>query len=113
MKKSLVLAALFAMSLALPLAAETWKAVPLMDADCAGKADVMAAPDKHTKSCNVQCSKAGYGIVLNGKFVKFDAKGSELAAAALKKTDHKDNLRVDVNGDLKGDTIAVKSLSMK
>jgi len=45
--------------------------------------------------------------------VKFDPKGSDLAAAAIKKTDKKDNLRVDVTGEMKGDMITVSSLTLE
>jgi hypothetical protein len=110
MKKT-VLATLVLM-IALPLAAETWKNVSLMDADCAGKKQAMASPEKHTKSCALQCSKSGYGAVVDGKFVKFDKHGSELAAEAIKSTDKKDNLRADITGEMKNGEIAVSKLEM-
>ena len=110
MKKA-VLATLVLM-LALPLAAETWKNVSLMDAGCSTKADVMAAPEKHTKHCAMQCSKSGYGAVVDGKFVKFDKHGSELAMDAIKKSDKKDNLRADVTGEMKDGEIVVSKLEM-
>jgi hypothetical protein len=110
MKKT-VLATLVLM-IALPLAAETWKNVSLMDAGCANKKEAMAAPEKHTKHCAVQCAKAGYGAVVDGKFVKFDKHGSELASEAIKKSDKKDNLRADVTGELKNGEIAVTKLEM-
>ena len=110
MKKT-ILAALVLM-IALPLAAETWKNVSLMDAGCANKKEAMAAPEKHTKSCAMQCSKAGYGAVVDGKFVKFDKAGSDLAAAAIKASDKKDNLRADVTGEMKDGQITVSKLEM-
>ena len=110
MKKT-VLATLVFM-LALPLAAETWKNVSLMDAGCSTKAEAMAAPEKHTKHCAMQCSKSGYGAVVDGKFVKFDKKGSDLAKDALKKSDKKDHLRATVNGELKNGVIHVASLKL-
>jgi len=112
MVKRTALAAL-ALALALPLAAETWKNVSLMDAGCASKADKLAAPEKHTKSCAMSCAKAGYGAVVDGKFVKFDKKGSDLAAAAIKASDKKDNLRANVTGELKGGEIHVSALTME
>lgn len=110
MKKTVLATLVFL--LALPLAAETWKNVSLMDADCAGKKEAMASPEKHTKSCAVMCVKSGYGAVVDGKFVKFDKHGSELAAAAIKSTEKKDNLRADVTGELKNGEIAVTKLEM-
>ena len=99
--------------LALPLAAETWKNVSLMDAGCAAKKDVVAKPDEHPKSCALQCSKAGYGAIVDGKFVKFDKKGDDLADAALKKTEKTDHLRADVTGEMKDGKIEVSALEIK
>lgn len=101
-----------ALALALPLFATTWKDVSLMDASCAKKKDVISSPDKHTRSCALQCSKAGYGAVVDGKFVKFDDKGSELAKAALEKSDKKDHLRATVTGELKDGVITVTALTL-
>jgi hypothetical protein len=112
MVKHAALAAL-ALVVALPLFADTWKNVSLMDAGCASKKEAMADPAKHTKSCAMQCSKSGYGAVVDGKFVKFDKKGSDLAAKAIKKSDKKDNLRANVTGELKGGEIHVSALTME
>jgi hypothetical protein len=110
MKKA-VLATLVLM-IALPLAAETWKNVSLMDAGCSTKKEAMAAPEKHTKHCAMQCSKSGYGAVVDGKFVKFDKHGSELAMDAIKASDKKDNLRADITGEMKDGEIVVSKLEM-
>ena len=110
MKKTIL--ATLVLLIALPLAAETWKNVSLMDSDCAGKADQMAAPEKHTKHCAMMCSKSGYGAVVDGKFVKFDKHGSELASEAIKKSDKKDNLRADITGEMKNGEIVVSKLEM-
>jgi hypothetical protein len=110
MKKSLLAA--LVLLIALPLAAETWKNVSLMDADCAGKKEAMASPEKHTRSCALMCSDSGYGAVVDGKFVKFDKHGNELASEAIKKTDKKENLRADITGELKNGEIAVSKLEM-
>jgi hypothetical protein len=98
--------------MALPLAADTWKNVSLMDAGCSTKKEAMAAPEKHTKHCALQCSKSGYGAVVDGKFVKFDKHGDELATEAIKSTDRKDNLRADVTGEMKDGQIVVSKLEM-
>jgi hypothetical protein len=110
MKKFAVIIAVLA--LALPLSAATWKNVSLMDANCAKKKDVIANPDNHTRSCALQCSKAGYGAVVDGKFVKFDDKGSELAKAAFEKSDKKDHLRATVTGEEKDGVIHVTALTL-
>lgn len=111
MKKSIL--GSLVLLIALPLAAETWKNVSLMDAGCAGKKEAMAAPEKHSKSCAMQCSKAGYGVVVGGKFVKFDKHGSELAKAAIQKSEKTSDLRADVTGEMKKGAIAVRSLDLK
>jgi hypothetical protein len=110
MKK--VALATLAIMMALPLAAETWKNVSLMDAGCSTKKEAMAAPEKHTKHCALQCSKSGYGAVVDGKFIKFDKHGDELATEAIKSTDKKDNLRADITGEMKDGQIAVSKLEM-
>jgi|KBSMisStandDraft_5_1062788.scaffolds.fasta_scaffold320480_2 hypothetical protein len=112
MKKLLCLiVAAFALPMALK--AETWKNVPLMDSMCAAKSETKANPDAHSKTCAIQCEKSGYGILSSdGKFLKFDAAGNKEVQAALKSTKKTDHLRVDVEGQVKGDEIAVKSVSL-
>jgi hypothetical protein len=100
-------------ALALPLSAETWKNVSLMDAGCSAKKEKMANPDAHARACALQCAKTGYGAVVDGKFVKFDAKGNEIAKEALLKSDKKDHLRVTIKGELKDGVIQVSSLMLE
>jgi len=99
--------------LALPGAAvaETWSKVALVDGMCAKKAK--DAPDAHTRDCAIKCASGGYGILTaEGRYLKFDEQGSEQALAALKASDQKDHLRVDVQGTLEGDRIAVESVAL-
>jgi hypothetical protein len=112
MKKVLLLVAALA---AFPLAAqaEVWKNASLLDTMCSAKDKVKSNPDSHPTSCALQCSKSGYGIVTSeGKYLKFDQAGNDQVLTALKSTKKTDHLRVTVDGDLKGDTIAVKSVSL-
>jgi hypothetical protein len=111
-KASLVLLALV-FALPLSLSAETWKNVSLMDGGCAKHAEKLATPDAHTKECALKCAKAGYGTVVDGKFIKFDKKGDELAKEAIMKSDKKDHLRANVTGELKGGEIHVASLKLE
>jgi hypothetical protein len=100
---------------AVPLAlrAETWKNVTLMDFACAGKASVKANPDSHTTKCLINCQPSGYGILTqDGAFLAFDEAGNTKVEAALKATKKTNHLRVDVEGEKKGDEIAVKSVSL-
>lgn len=101
------------LALASPLAAATWEGVSLMDAGCASKAEMVAHPDDHTKSCAMMCSKAGYGAIVDGKFIKFDDKGNELAAAALKATEKTDHLRANITGEIKDDVLHVTALTLQ
>ncbi len=110
MKKAALL--ILVAALALPLSAETWKNVSLMDGSCAAKKEKIANPDAHARSCAVKCAQSGYGAVVKGKFVKFDAKGSELAKDALEKSEKKDHLRATVVGELKDGVIQVSSLTL-
>ena len=48
----------------------------------------------------------------DGGFLKFDAAGNKQVEAALKATKKTDHLRVDVQGELKGSEIAVKTVSL-
>jgi len=110
MKKTVLV--MLVLALALPLSAAEWKNVSLMDASCAAKKERMADPDAHARSCALKCAKSGYGAVVDGKFVKFDAKGSDLAKEALEKSDKKDHLRATVNGEMKDGVIQVSSLTL-
>jgi len=92
--------------------ATTWNGAALVDTHCATKADVAANPDSHTRESDLMCQKNGYGIFVDGKYYKFDAEGSKKALSALKASDVKDHVRVDVTGELEGDTIVVSSLEL-
>lgn len=105
--------AIIVLALAMPLAAATWKDVALMDAGCAAHKEKIDAADTHSKSCMMRCAKGGYGAIVDGKFVKFDAKGNELTEAALKKTEKTDHLRADVTGEEKDGVISVTAIDLK
>jgi hypothetical protein len=107
------LAVAFALAaLTLPLHAEAWKSLPLMDSHCVTK--MADKPDEHARSCALQCSKGGYGVITaDGKFLKFDEAGNKKALEALKKSDKKDHLRATVEGTLNGDVITVASITIE
>ena len=91
--------------------AESYNNVPLMDANCSRKA--AADPDAHTRDCALKCAASGFGIITNGqRFLKFDAAGNAKITEALKASSKKDHLRVNVDGDVQGDTIKVTSISL-
>jgi hypothetical protein len=92
-------------------AVETYKDVAVVDVNCSAK--VAADPDTHTRACALKCAASGFGIVTQDKhFVKFDAEGNAKIVEALKASDKKDHLRVDVSGDLQGDTLKVTSIKL-
>lgn len=92
-------------------AVETYKDVPVVDSNCSKK--VAADPDSHTRACALKCAASGFGIVTQDKqFLKFDAEGNTKIVEALKASDKKDHLRVDVTGDVQGDTLKVTSIKL-
>jgi len=92
-------------------AVETYKDVSVVDVNCSKK--VAADPDSHTRACALKCAASGFGIVTKDKqFLKFDAEGNSKIVEALKTSDKKDHLRVDVSGDVQGDTLKVTSIKL-
>lgn len=92
-------------------AVATYTNVSIVDVACSKK--VAADPDSHTRSCALDCRASGFGIVTKDQqFLKFDAAGNEKIAEALKVSDKKDHLRVNVKGDLEGDTLRVSSIKL-
>jgi hypothetical protein len=92
-------------------AVESYKDVPVVDVNCSKK--VAADPDSHTRACALKCEASGFGILTKDKqFLKFDADGNAKVVEALKASDKKDHLRVDVSGDVQGDTLKVTSIKL-
>jgi hypothetical protein len=98
----------------------------LMDQMCSSKAEVrivsgprleggMIVAEAHTRECALMpaCEKSGYGVyTYDNKFLKFDPAGSRKALAALKASKKEDDLKVEVTGEIQGDTIKVASLKL-
>ena len=107
-----ILASLLALGLmAAPAlaATQTFNNVSVVDVACSKR----AAADAHTRECAIGCEESGFGILTaDQKFLKFDANGNAKVLAALKASDKKDHLRVDVSGDVQGDTIKVTSVKL-
>jgi len=92
-------------------AAEDYKDVPVVDVNCSKK--VAADPDSHPRACALKCAASGFGIVTKDKqFLKFDAEGNKKVVEALKASEKKDHLRVDVSGEAQGDTLKVTSIKL-
>ncbi len=92
-------------------AVTSYQNVPVLDVSCSKKA--AADPDSHTRECALGCAKSGFGIMTKGQqFLKFDAAGNEKIVEALKASPKKDHLRVNVNGEVEGDTLKVSSVKL-
>lgn len=93
-------------------ATQNFNNVSVVDVSCSKKA--AADADAHTKDCALMCQKSGFGILTaDKKFLKFDADGNAKILAELKATDKKDHLRVNVSGDVDGDTLKVASVKLQ
>jgi hypothetical protein len=110
-----ILTSLLALSmLAVPALAanEAFNNVSVIDVSCSKKA--AADADAHTRTCALQCQKSGFGILTaDKKFLKFDADGNAKILEELKASDKKDHLRVNVSGDVQGDTLKVASVKLQ
>jgi hypothetical protein len=92
-------------------ATETYKDVSVVDVNCSAK--VAADADSHTRACALKCAASGFGIVTQNKqFLKFDTEGNAKITEALKASEKKDHLRVDVSGEVQGDTLKVTSIKL-
>jgi len=92
-------------------ATQTFNDVSVVDVACSKQA--AANGDAHTRECAIGCKDSGFGILTtDNKFLKFDADGNAKILEALKASDKKDHLRVNVSGDVSGDTIKVASVKL-
>lgn len=110
MKKLASLLILVGLGVVPALAATTYKDVPVVDQQCSRK--VMSNPDMHTRSCALACARSGYGVIVNGKFLKFDAKGNQEILSELKASHEANHLRVNVTGKVEGSTLKVSSVHL-
>jgi hypothetical protein len=89
----------------------TFNNVAVVDVNCSRK--VAANPDAHTRDCALKCASSGFGILTSDqKFLKLDAAGNSKIAEELKSSNKTDHLRVNVTGDVQGDTLNVKSIKL-
>jgi hypothetical protein len=88
----------------------------LIDQACGAKMMDKDDPEKaaagHTKECATKesCEKSGYAVISGKHMYKFNEKGNVLAKEFLKKTDKESDLRVRVDGAIKGDEILVDGI---
>ena len=92
-------------------ATQTFKDVSVLDVACSTKEAANA--DAHTRDCALTCEKSGFGIVTaDQKFLKFDANGNAKILVQMKSSTKADHLRVNVTGDVQGDTLKVSSVKL-
>jgi len=92
-------------------APKSFKDVSVVDVNCSSK--VADNADAHTRDCALKCEKSGFGIVTEDKqFLKFDADGNAKILKQLKNSKETDHLRVNVKGDVNGDTLKVDSIKL-
>lgn len=104
----LVLSLLFA---GLCLAHGEEKTGILVDAKCGVQVTKSSEETaKHTVACALGCKDSGFGIVVDGEFLKFDDYGNKLALMLLKATDKESNLKVRVGGYFEGSVAKVSEL---
>jgi len=101
-------------SVACVASAETVTGV-LMDKACSAKAisGGQKAALEHTRECALlpDCQKSGYGVfTADGKFLTFDVRGNGRAQQLVRTTKKKDNLKVEVTGQIQGESITVTKL---
>jgi hypothetical protein len=89
----------------------------LVDRHCAAKIakDGQKAAQSHTMECSLMpdCVKAGYAVfTADGKLLVLDAAGNKTAEAALRASQKKNDLRVQVSGVLTGDNLKVATLKL-
>ena len=78
----------------------------------AKKENVMDKAAAHTKKCALEegCSESGYGLFSDGKYYRFDEKGSETAKSLIEGSARESALMFEATGSVDGDMLTVKSL---
>jgi hypothetical protein len=93
-------------------ASATYKNVSVIDVSCS-QSKAAADADSHTRDCALACQKSGFGILTEDKkFLKFDSDGNAKILEQLKTSKKADHLRVNVTGDVEGDTLKVDSIKL-
>lgn len=87
----------------------------ITDTKCAASkvakaSDPTAAAADHGKGCVLGCAADGLGVYAGGKFTQFDAKGAELAKAALEKSKKDKGAKFKVTGKVTGDKMTVATV---
>ena len=99
----------------------------LIDKQCSYKAETRVVPGgrlaggileayTHTRECALMpdCQKSGYGVFTydTNKFLAFDDQGNQKAFAILRDSKKADDFRVEVTGEIQGDTMKVAVIKL-
>lgn len=101
----------------------------LIDKDCSLKAEtrIVSFPSPHleggmlwaythTRQCLLMpyCRRSGYGVYTyeTTKYLSFDAAGNRKALALIESSKKPEDMRVEVTGEIEGDTMKVNSLKL-
>ncbi len=84
----------------------------LSDCQCGESMESVQMAAGHTKECCLMesCAKSGFGIYANGKFIKFDSKGSDKAKAFLVALKKEKDLKVKVTGKMENGVFVLTSI---
>jgi len=111
MRRFALLVCLAAFAIPAFAGSETFKDVAVVDSNCSMK--VAADPDSHPRACALKCAESGFVVITKDqKILKLDKEGNQKVLAELKASDKKDHLRVDVTGDIQGETLKVKTIKL-
>ena len=70
----------------------------------------------HTRQCLLMpsCRRSGYGVYTyeTTKYLRFDAAGNRKALALIEAAKKPEDMRVEVTGEIQGDTIQVDLLKL-
>ncbi len=99
----------------------------LMDKHCAPEAELRieqpprlfeggrVVAEAHTRDCllRAECRQSGYVVYTNDdKFLSLDAEGNRKALEAIRASKKLDDFEVAITGQVQGDTIKVRSLTI-
>lgn len=97
----------------LVLAGPETKTGVVMDAACGARVAANAEKTaKHTVACALMesCKASGFGLILEGRFLKFDPAGDEQALKLLEAAKVRENFRAEVTGEFSEDDIKVSAM---
>lgn len=84
----------------------------LSDCQCGESLESVKMAADHTKECCLMdaCAKSGFGIYSDGKFIKFDPKGSDKAKNFLVSLKKEKDLKVKVKGKMENGVFMLASI---